>query len=137
MMLPHNVTWYRNWAPVLARLIFGATFLMGAYFKIPGTDSFQMEVAMSAAAGIPLATIAVFLAFLLELFGGLALVFGIWTRLAAFLLAPFVLLIALFFFRNLADQAQFGMFMSCMSLIAGLLYVSVYGARHAAVSKDP
>ncbi|MCE9644119.1 DoxX family protein [Candidatus Parcubacteria bacterium] len=127
---------YRNWAPVLARLIFGATFLMAAYYKIPGTESFTMEVNMSAAAGIPFPLVAVFLAFLLELFGGLALVFGVWTRVAAFLLAPFVLLIALFFFRNLADQAQFGMFMSCMGLIAGLLYVSVYGARHAAVSKD-
>lgn len=135
-MLPHNATWYRNWAPVLARLIFGATFLMGAYYKIPSTESFQMEVAMSAAAGIPLATIAVPLAFLLELFGGLALIFGIGTRLAAFLLTPFVLLIALFFFRDWSNQAMFAEFMSCMTLIAGLLYVSVYGARTAAVSKD-
>ena len=117
---------YEHWAPIIGRVLFGVIFLISAYFKIPNTPGFVMGVSMSAMAGIPLPTIAVALAFLLELTGGIALVVGWYVRIFAFLLALFVLAIALFFFRNLTDQMQLGMFTNCLGLIAGLFYVSVY-----------
>lgn len=137
MTLPHLTPVYEAWAPVIARLIFGGMFLMGAFFKIPGTESFAMQVGMSGAVGIPFPMIAVTLAFILEALAGLALMVGWHTRTAAFLLAGFTALVALFFYRDLADQTQFGMFMSCLGLIAGLLYVSVYGAQNASVKTCP
>jgi putative oxidoreductase len=127
---------YEKWVPVVARIIFGLTFLMSAYYKIPGSESFAMQVGMSDGAGIPFAYVAVLLAFALELVGGLALVLGWQTRLFSFLLAGFVMLIALFFFRNWSDQQTMGNFISCCIEAAGLGYVSVYGARHFAVRKD-
>lgn len=133
MVLPHLTPIYEKWAPVAARVIFGGIFLMSAFFKIPGTEMFQMQVEMSAQAGIPLPLVAVFLAFVLEVVAGIALVVGWQTRTAAASLIVFTVLIALFFFRNLADQAQFVSFMGCVQLIAGLLYVSVYGAQSMAV----
>lgn len=137
MTLPHLSPVYEKWAPVVARVILGLIFLQSAYYKIPGTEMFSMQVGASAQAGIPFAYAAVFLAFVLEVCAGLALVFGYNTRLAAFLLAGFTLLIALFFYRNLADQMQMAMFTSCLGYIAGLMYVSVYGAQSVAVKTCP
>lgn len=110
---------------------------MSAFFKIPGSDSFAMQVEMSGAVGIPLPFVAVVLAFILELVAGVALVIGWHSRTAAIALALFVALILLFFYRNfMGDQQIFASFMSGIVEIAGLLYVSVYGARYMAVRKD-
>jgi putative oxidoreductase len=128
---------YENWVPLIARIVFGLMFLMGATFKIPGTENFAFQVAASAAVGIPFPLIAVTLAFILEVAGGVALIIGWQTRTFALLLAGFVVLIALFFYRNLSDQATFASFMSCITEIAGLAYISVYGAQYLAVAKDP
>ncbi len=128
---------YENWASTIARIIFGLIFLMSAFFKIPGTEMFAMQVEMSGTVGIPFPFLAVILAFILEVVGGVALVIGWHTRTAALALAAFVMLIAVFFYRNLSDQATFGLFMSCVTQAAGLIYLSVYGAQYAAVAKDP
>lgn len=136
MTLPPFVRSYEHWAPVVARVVFGAMFLMGASYKIPGTEGFLVESGMTAAAGIPFATVAVFLAFVLEVVAGIALVIGWQARRAGFVLAVFTLALAFIFYGNLADPMVMGQFVSHLGLVAGLLYVSVYGARHAAVRKD-
>ena len=137
MQLSTIMPLYEKWVPVLVRFIFGFVFLMSAYYKIPGTESFAMQVGMSEAVGIPFPYVAVLLAFVLEIVASAALIVGYKTRLAAFLLAGFVMLIGLFFYRNWADQTTFGYFMTCVTEAAGLLYISVYGAQHVAVKKDP
>lgn len=137
MKLPHLTRPYEQWAPVIARILFGALFLNSAFFKIPGTETFYMQVAMSAAVGIPFALIAVTLAFIVEVVAGIALIVGYNTRTAAAVLIVFTVLIALFFGRNLADQTQMMTFFSCVQLVAGLIYVSVYGAQKAAVATCP
>lgn len=136
MPLPHYSAVYEHWAPVVVRVLFGLIFLMSAYFKIPGTDSFMMQVDMSGAVGIPFPFVAVLLAFVLEVVGGVALVVGYHTRTAAAVLAAFVLLIAVFFYRDLSNQATFGLFMSCLTQAGGLIYVSVYGTQHVAMQRD-
>jgi putative oxidoreductase len=128
---------YEAWVPVIVRCVFGFVFLMSAYYKIPGTETFTMQVGMSEAVGIPLPLIAVLLAFILEVVGGIALIVGWHVRIFAFLFAGFVLLIALFFYRDWSDQATFGMFMSAFTQSAALVYISVYGAQHLALKKDP
>lgn len=137
MKLPHYSKVYENWMPVIVRIIFGGVFLMSAYYKIPGTESFAMQVGMSEAVGIPFPYLAVLLAFILEIVAAIALIIGYHTRTAAVLLAGFVMLIAFFFYRNLSDQATFGLFMTCLTEAAGLAYISVYGTQHLAVKKDP
>lgn len=125
-----------KWMPVVGRILFGLLFLNAARYKIPGTESFLAEVNMTSQAGVPLPSIAVFLAFLLELFGGIALLIGWRTRLVAGIFALFVLILNFVFFADLSDPMKMGFFMSNLAIIAGLLYASVYGARHAAVTKD-
>lgn len=136
MLLPHHTTWYETWAPVIVRIFFGFVFLLSAYYKIPGSESFAMQVAMSDAVGIPLPYFAVLAAFVFEVIAGVALMIGWHTRTAAVLLAGFVFLVAIFFYRDWSNQANFGLFMSCLTQIAGLVYVSVYGTQHLAMRKD-
>jgi putative oxidoreductase len=133
MTLPHMTSVYEKWAPVLGRILLGLYFFHAAFFKIPGTESFGMVVQGAQMAGLPFPTVAVFLAFILEFIGGLALLAGYHARTAAVLLSGFMVLIAIFFFRNFADPMQVGMFLNCIAVAAGLLYVSVYGAQSVAV----
>ena len=137
MTLPHYSPAYETWAPVVARVVMGLIFLMSAYYKLPWTESFAMQVGMSGAVGIPFPYLAVLAAFALEVIAGVALVVGWHTRTAAIALAGFVLLIALFFYRGWSDQAVFAGFMSCVVQIIALVYISVYGAQHAAMRRDP
>ncbi len=124
---------YEKWAPVVARILLGLYFFHASVYKIPTTESFDMVVQSAAAVGLPFPTVAVFLAFILEFFGGIALLAGYHARHVAVLLAGFLVVIALFFYRNIADPMQMGMFLNCIAVAAGLLYVSVYGAQNAAI----
>ena len=134
-VIPHT-SWYEKWAPVLGRILMGGLFLMGAAFKIPGTSGFTMEAGMTAAAGVPFATIAVALAFVLEVVGGLAIILGWHARIAACLLAVFTLALAIIFYSNFSNPMVMGEFISHLGLIAGLLFISVYGAKTVAIKRD-
>lgn len=70
------------------------------------------------------------LVILLELGGGLAILLGWQTRIAAFLLAGFSLLSALIFHANFADQMQSIMFMKNLAMAGGFLFL-VAGETHA------
>lgn len=133
MTLPHLTPAFERWAPFIARLIFGFQFLLGAYFKI---SWHAMEVAQTAAVGWPFPELSVWAAFVLELLLGICLIVGYQVRTVAVVLAAYVLLLALLFYRNIADPMIMGQFVSHLGFIAGLLYVSVYGARSLAVKKD-
>jgi len=135
-MPPFNRS-YENWAPVVARVILGAAFLYSAVWKIPGTEMFTMQVATTAATWWPLATLSVFLAFILEAVGGLALIIGWKSRLFAFLLAGFVAILTIVFhWPDWSDPMSIGTLTNHLVFIAGLLYVSVYGAKHFALKRD-
>jgi putative oxidoreductase len=127
---------YEKWAPVVARVVFGCQFLMGAFYKLPGTAGFAAEAGMTAAAGVPLATPLVALAFVLEVVGGLALILGWHARRAAFVLAIFTVALGFIFYNNWSDPMTMGMFISHLGLAAGLVFVSVYGAKSVAISRD-
>jgi len=133
MNIPPYSRSYEVWAPFAARLIFGFQFLLGAFFKIIWHSA---EVAQTQAVGVPFPELAVWLAFILEVVLGLALIVGYRVRIVGLVLAAYVLLLALLFYRNIADPMVMGMFVSHLGFIAGLLYVSVYGAQHIAVRKD-
>ncbi|MES2203413.1 MAG: DoxX family protein [Patescibacteria group bacterium] len=131
-MIPFNRA-YEAWAPVVARLLLAIQFAAAAAFKIMG---FSGEVAQTAAAGVPIANIAVAAALLLEIVGVVALVLGWRIRLVSMLLAGYVALLAVIFYHDWSTPMGMGLFISHLGLIAALLYVSVYGARHFAISRD-
>lgn len=125
---------YKTWAPVVARIFIGALFTIAGIGKIFG---FAGVVAFVTSFNVPFPATAVVLAILIEVGGGLLLLFGIWTRLVAFKLALFVLIITLIFHTNFADQQQLIQFLKNFAIIGGLLLLSVQGATKMAAHACP
>mgnify|MGYP001828932220 FL=1 len=106
------------------RVLISAIFIMAGINKISGYAGTQgyME-----SMGVPGALLP--LVILLEIGGGLAVLLGWQTRIAAFLLAGFTVLSALIFHADLGDQMQFILFMKNLAMAGGLMFL-VAGRRH-------
>ena len=62
-----------------------------------------------------------------EVIGGLAIILGFKTRLAAFLLAGFCVVSAILFHANFADQTQMIMFLKNIAIAGGFLFLVANG----------
>jgi putative oxidoreductase len=105
------------------RLLISVIFILSGFQKITGYAATQgyMEAMHVPGALLPL-VIAV------ELLGGLAILVGFQTRIAAFLLAGFTLVAGVLFHFQPADQMQMINFMKNLSITGGLLFVVLHGA---------
>lgn len=114
----------------VARLLLVALFLPAGIGKITG---FEGTVGYIASVGLPMATAGAALAVLVEVAGGLALLLGFQTRLAALVLAGFTL-VASYFFHAFwavpADQAFVTqlLFYKNIAVAGGLLALVASGA---------
>lgn len=113
-----------------ARLLFVLMFLPAGISKLSG---FEGTVGYIASAGLPLATLGALAAIVVEIGGGLALLAGAGTRIAAALLAVFTLAASVFFHAYWAvpaDQAyvQQLMFFKNLAIVGGLLALVASGA---------
>lgn len=111
-------------AQLTGRVLISAIFIMAGINKISGYAATQgyME-----SMGVPGALLP--LVILLEIGGGLAVLVGWQTRIAAFLLAGFTVLSALVFHASFSDQMQSILFMKNLAMAGGLLFL-VAGRRH-------
>ena len=106
------------------RILMSAIFIMAGINKISGYAGTQEYM---ESMGVPGALLP--LVILLELGGGLAVLLGWQTRIAAFLLAGFTVLTALIFHTNFGDHMQSILFMKNLAMAGGLLFL-VAGGRH-------
>lgn len=108
---------------LVGRILLAQIFLLAGLNKIAGYAGTQgyME-----SMGVPGALLP--LVILLEVGGGLALIIGWQTRLAAYALAAFTLVAAVIFHSNFADQMQMIMFMKNLAIAGGLIILAVHGA---------
>ena len=109
-------------APV-GRVLLSLLFLASGLTKI---GHYSATAAYMASSGIPGALLPIVIA--TELLGALAIVVGWRTREAAFLLAGYTLLTALFFHTNFADQTQAIMFLKNISISGAFLLLVANGA---------
>ncbi|HJV27158.1 MAG TPA: DoxX family protein [Aromatoleum sp.] len=106
-----------------ARLMIALIFLVAGWGKLgPGYAGAQQYMASAGLPGMLLP-----LVIMTELGGGLAVLIGLFTRLAALALAGFTVLAALFFHTNFADQMQAIMFMKNIAMAGGMLLLAVHG----------
>ena len=106
------------------RIMMSFIFIMAGISKIgayAGTQGYMESVGLP---GILLPAVI-----LLELAGGLAILLGWQTRIAALLLAGFSIVSAVIFHANFADQIQMILFMKNIAMAGGLLFL-VAGATH-------
>ena len=114
-----------RFAPALGRLLIAAIFLWAGYGKV--TD-FAGTVGYAESVGMPMASIGIIVAIIVELGGGIALLVGYRTRYAAAALAVFSVLAAIIFHRDSADYVQSIMFMKNLAIAGGLLQIVYFGA---------
>lgn len=114
-----------------ATLAFAGRILLAAIFVLSGFNKLTdpaSALAYISSAGLPLPTVALGGAILVELLGGAALILGYRTRIVALALAAFSLVTALTFHSALADQNQFIHFFKNVAMAGGLLQVAAFGA---------
>ena len=108
-------------APV-ARILLSLIFVTSGFSKISGYAATQGYMEGMGVPGVLLPLVIA-----VELLGGLAVMLGWQTRIAAFLLAGFSLLSALLFHANFGDQMQMIMFMKNVSIAGGFLMIVSLG----------
>lgn len=114
-----------NGALLLGRILLSAIFISGGWAKLIGAAGTQ---AYFAKMGLPLPEVAWVIAVVVELGGGLAILFGLLTRFAGIVMAIWCVATALVAHTNFADRAQEINFYKNMAMTGGFLYVAVLGA---------
>ncbi|AQQ69237.1 MULTISPECIES: DoxX family protein [Microbulbifer] len=112
-----------DFGKLIGRILISVMFIVAGYSKIgayAGTQEYM------AAAGVP--GILLPLVILLELGGGLAILFGFFTRWVALAFAVFCALSAWLFHNVPGDQMQQIMFMKNITIAGGFLILACAGA---------
>jgi putative oxidoreductase len=109
---------------LVGRVLLAAIFIISGVGKIAAPAS---TIGYMASAGLPLPKLALVIAVLVELVGGVALIAGYRVRLVAGVIAVFCLVNALVFHMNLADQNQFIHFFKNIAMTGGLMQIVAFG----------
>jgi putative oxidoreductase len=120
------------------RLLIASVYLVAGVRKVMG---FAGTVGYFTKLGFPAPEFVTVLAIIIEIGGGLLLVFGWKTRWAAWLIALFTLIAAFAAHRfwEIADPGQYGNqmnhFLKNMAIVGGLIFVATFGPGRASVDK--
>ena len=113
--------------PFIGRVLLSAIFLISGLAKLATPAA---TIGYIHSVGLPFAQIGFATAVLVEIVGGLALLAGYRTRVAAAVLAAFAVATALAFHNDFADQNQVFHFFKNIAMAGGLLQVVAFGAPH-------
>jgi putative oxidoreductase len=114
---------FQSLAAPAGRILISLIFVTSGISKLgnfAGTQGYMESV------GVPGILLPIVIA--VELLGGLAIILGWHTRIAAFLLAGFSLVSAVLFHANFGEQMQMIMFMKNLALAGGFLMLVALGA---------
>lgn len=120
----------QNPLALVGRILIALLFIPAGFGKISG---FAGTVGYATSVGMPMPTVAVAVGLLIELLGGLALLFGFGARIAALALAVFTLSASFFFHAYWALPADQQMmqqllFFKNVAVTGGLLAFAAFGA---------
>ena len=112
-------------AMLIGRVLLSIIFIQAGISKlmdVSGTiDYFQ-------GLGLPLASLLIWPIILIEIVGGLLILTGLYTRIAATVLAVFTIFAAFTGHSNWANIMDFQAFMKDIAITGGLVYVAAAGA---------
>lgn len=107
---------------LVARILLGLLFVVAGFGKLGNVDGFGAYI---ASGGVP--AILAWPVVLFEILGGLALIVGFQTRIAALALAAFCVLSGLLYHFDPADQMQMTNLLKNLGLAGGYLALFVTG----------
>ena len=110
---------------LLGRILVATIFVMGGIGKLAAPGATQGYI---ASVGLPVPLLAYIVALVVELGGGLLLLVGYRTRIAATVLAAFCVFTALVFHHALGDQNQMIHFLKNFAMAGGLLQLAAFGS---------
>ncbi len=119
-----------SFTPLAGRILISVLFLISGFFKIGG---YTQMVGYATAKGLPMAGVAVACAAVLELAGGLAILAGFQTKIAAWLLFLY-LIPTTFFFHNfwamqgMEQQDNMIHLLKNVAIMGGLVILAANGA---------
>jgi putative oxidoreductase len=120
-----------TWIVPVARVLFAALFVMaGLRHLFPSAQ----EVGYARSQGVPLADVAVRIAGVLALVGGLSVLLGVYARVGALLLVAFLVPVTLMLHRfwGLPDKTMAAMqqtqFTKNVALLGGALLIAWFGS---------
>ncbi len=118
------------YAPLAARVLLGALFLMAGLGKLGDVAGFAGYL---TSGGLP--AFLAWPAILFEILLGLGMILGFQARILAVLGAGFCVVTALLYHFQPADQMQMTMFFKNFGIAAGFLMVFAHGAGPLALDK--
>lgn len=119
-----------SFTPLAGRILISVLFLISGFFKIGG---YTQMVGYATSKGLPMAGLAVACAAVLELAGGLAILAGFQTKIAAWLLFLY-LIPTTFFFHNfwamqgMEQQDNMIHLLKNVAIMGGLVILAANGA---------
>lgn len=119
------MTSFQQLTTFIGRILLSLIFVNSGIHKLgdhAGTVGYISSV------GAPMPEIAYWVAVIVEVGFGLALLVGFKAKIAAAVIALFTLATAVLFHSNFGDQMQMIMFMKNITIVGGLLLVVAYGA---------
>ena len=120
----------QNPLALVGRVLLALIFITSGFGKIAG---FAGTAGYIASKGLPMASVVAALTIVIELGGGLAILFGFFTRYAALVLAVFTVLAGIIFHNYWAVPADQVMmqqinFWKNISIAGGFLVLAAFGA---------
>lgn len=110
----------------IGRILIALIFIISGFFKILG---YSQTVGFAASKGVPLANVAIACAIVIEVLGGLAVLIGFKTRIAAWILFLY-LIPTTFVFHNfwtmtgMVQQDNMAHFLKNLAIMGGLLLLA-------------
>lgn len=112
-------------AMLVGRILLSIIFIQAGISKLMDVSG---TIGYFEAIGLPLASLVIWPVVFVELVGGLLVLTGFYTRLAASVLALFCIFAAFTGHSNWANVAEFQAFMKDIAITGGLIYVAAAGA---------
>ncbi|CDX27402.1 putative quinol oxidase subunit [Mesorhizobium sp. ORS 3324] len=110
---------------LLGRILLAVIFLLSGFGKLTAISA---TAGYFGALGLPVPTVTAVVVGLIELLGGLAILVGFQTRVAAWVLAIFTIATGLVAHTGWADQMQMIQFLKNLAITGGFILLASSGA---------
>lgn len=112
-------------ALLVGRVLLSAMFILAGFAKLTAVSG---TAAWFGSLGLPLPTLGAIVVGLVELVGGLAVLVGYRTRIAAIVLAVFTVAATAIAHLDFADQMQVLLLQKNLTIVGGFIILAVIGA---------